>query len=533
MDSLELSLRSTLEEHPENWSVRFLVIDQILARGDQDEAAQFALSAPHPPETETDLHRVVEITGVAALPLVSAFVLRNPDNQYGHELLGSLHEMTGATDTAEAHRRVQESLQATSAPQSETEQPPSLPEQPFHEAPPIDIPAPETASGLAAPDLSQLPESYEGQGKSKQRTAKATAILVAAGVHFAIFLIAALVIILPRQTDEPEIIAEIAPPVKKKQEMQKKNVVKQTKKNSASAAAAAPMAQLMRANAVAKIALPNVTKTSRGPLGIGDADFGGGGFGGGGGGMGNGQTMFGSSGGGGLVGSFYDLKQDRKRKPTGITGASTPRFHDIMRDAARSKFSTSVLGKYYKAPLQMSYTILAVPTMDANEGPTAFNVQKEVQPKAWLVHYTGRVAPPKSGKWRFVGFFDDALVVFVNGKVVFDGSWEHCFQEPGVRQNFGGPALANGKQAVAGNWVDLSGPFRIDILVGERPGGQVGGALMVERQGDSYKKRGDGSPILPIFSTIHLDSKTRSRLRDYPYEFDKDEAVFKVTSSGY
>ena len=55
------------------------------------------------------------------------------------------------------------------------------------------------------------------------------------------------------------------------------------------------MAQLMRANAVAKIALPNVTRTSKGPLGLGDADFGSGGFGSGGSGLGSGASFFGGS----------------------------------------------------------------------------------------------------------------------------------------------------------------------------------------------------------------------------------------------
>lgn len=130
----------------------------------------------------------------------------------------------------------------------------------------------------------------------KQRGKKATAVMAALIFHFVVFLIAALVVILPPAKDDPEIVAAILPMVQKKQEMQKKNVVKQTKKTSASAAAAAPLAQLMRANAVAKISLPNVTKTSKGPLGIGDADFGGGGFGSGSGGMGSGASFFGGAG---------------------------------------------------------------------------------------------------------------------------------------------------------------------------------------------------------------------------------------------
>jgi hypothetical protein len=543
MTTVEDSLRLALEANQEDWAIRFLLIEKAVERNAKAEAVQLVVEAPHPPSREEELHRIVELAGIDSLPLVAGFVQKHPANGYGHQMLGSLLRGKGEEEVALQHFQVAESLgvfsiDEYSRPSHQIEHssglsPKSVPEE---VSSPRFIPLPVQASELQG--VSGVPAEFverefgEPQLPS-QRATKATAALVAVGFHVLIAVIAALVVILPRTQEEPEIVAMMAAPPQKKQEMQKKNVVKQTKKTSASSAAAAPLAQLMRANAMAKISLPNVTRTSKGPLGIGDADFGAGGFGSGTSGMGSGETMFGNQSGNGLIGSFYDLKQDRSRKATGITGDSAPKFNEVMQKAARSKFAPSAFSSYFKAPMELRFGILAIPTMDANQGPAAFAVQKEVQPKAWLVHYTGRVAPPARGKWRFVGYFDDALVVFVNGKVVLDASWMPCFNEKGVRQPFGGPALANGKSAVFGNWVDLQGPFQIDILVGERPGGHMGGALLAQEERGRYDKRKDGTLILPIFSTGKVEGESLERLKAFPYQFAKEEAIFRTVSGGF
>ncbi len=534
MSPVEKSLQSTLIEHPQDWSIRFLLIEKMLERGATEEVCALVIAAPEPPDREADLHRVVDLAGADAHDLVAAFVAKNPANGYGHQLLGSINVWRGDEQKAQQHFRVAESLGAPTETQAEAivERDEVFPNQvPSEKKKASPLPLPELPHEKIAP--SEPESELEGAivVTAPQRGKKATAILTAVIVHLVIALIAGLVVVLPNRKDEPEIVASIAQPSKKKQVMQKKNVVKQTKRTSSSAAAAAPIAHLMRASAVAKISLPTVTKTSTGPLGIGDANFGAGGFGIGGAGMGTGETMFGSASGEGLIGSFYDLKQDRKGKPTGITGGSPAKFNAVMQKAAQAKFSASAFSQYFKAPIDLRFGILAIPTMVADEGPAAFSVEKEVQPKAWIVHYRGRVEPPQRGKWRFVGYFDDALVVFVNGKVVLDASWMPCFNEKGVREPFKGPALANGKPAVFGNWIDLNGAFQIDILVGERPGGQMGGALMAQEEGESYKKRKDGTPILPIFATGRLDDSTLKRLKAYPYEFAKEEAIFRMVGN--
>ncbi len=286
MSGLEKSLLQTLESHPEVWSVRMFVVDAILERDAPEEAAEILCAAPEPPKKEEDLYRLAQLGGENSLTLAREFVNRNPANAYGHDVLAGIYELTGDEEKAEQHRSVAFALGgSTSAGSSHAGEETKAAGSPVSEEEFQTIPLPpETSKAVSVP----APERNESAAGKK-----ATAIIIAVGVHVLIALIAALVIILPETKDEPEIIAAVIGRPGKKHEMQKKNVMKQSKKSSASAAAAAPIAQLMRANAIARIALPNVTRTSTGPLGIGDADFGGGGFGTGGGGMGTGASFFG------------------------------------------------------------------------------------------------------------------------------------------------------------------------------------------------------------------------------------------------
>ncbi|MEM7600573.1 MAG: hypothetical protein AAF357_04065 [Verrucomicrobiota bacterium] len=310
MSELESSLTQALAQHPQDWSLRILVAEKILERAALQEAADTVNSAPCPPETEAQLHRLVELGGFGSIPLIESFISANPASGYAHTLLADLLLAHGDLAKAEQHRTVALALNSANAPavaESEShaavseeaevfatgeEGSPEAHAESDIEIPPISAPAPDLVEPTEFIDETA---GLEKQFKGKPRGAKATAILVAIGVHLLIAIIATIVVILPPNRDEPEIVAAVIGPPAKKQEMQKKNVVKQTKKTSASSAAAAPLAQLMRANAMAKISLPNVTRTSKGPLGIGDADFGGGGFGGSGDGLGSGASFFGGT----------------------------------------------------------------------------------------------------------------------------------------------------------------------------------------------------------------------------------------------
>ncbi|MES2736273.1 MAG: hypothetical protein V4672_08130 [Verrucomicrobiota bacterium] len=94
----------------------------------------------------------------------------------------------------------------------------------------------------------------------------------------------------------------------------------------------------------------------------------------------SGMTFFGKLGGDGMPGTFYDLKQTSDRKVTGYTDSEAA-YAEIINNAANKKFAPEAMKGFYKASQQMSFTFLAIPNMSANEGPKAFAVEKEVEPR--------------------------------------------------------------------------------------------------------------------------------------------------------
>lgn len=258
-----------------------------------------------------------------------------------------------------------------------------------------------------------------------------------------------------------------------------------------------------------------------------------GGLGMGGGGGGGQSTLFGmrggsrggrggGGGGNGLVGHFFDLKQgpDRNKLPYSSSFGET--FKEYIKTINRliaAGLTESATRAYYQANTPMLFgQLLISPGTSANDAPKAFGVEKEVEPRGWFVHYSGTVIPPQKGEWRFVGFFDDMLLIYINNQPVLDGSWvPMCNVGNGsydneLRQKFGGPEVSPSHHtAFFGKWVTITGPVKIDILIGETPGGHVGGLLMCQRRGTNYQLREDGTPILPLFATSNAASQRISQ----------------------
>ena len=205
--------------------------------------------------------------------------------------------------------------------------------------------------------------------------------------------------------------------------------------------------------------------------------------------------------GGSLVGTFYDLKQTSGRKPA--EGAD---YETIIKEFVRGGWNEGVLQKFYRAPQALYATQLLTPLMPADEGPKAFNVERNVQPGRWVVLYRGRISPPESGTYHFVGAGDDIMVVRLKGggldpRVVLD----RCYN---LRQDFGKTVadyhydFSNIPKGFAkGESVALNAGtfYDIEILIGEHPGGDFFAELLVEKIGTTYEKDGRGNPILPPF----------------------------------
>ena len=233
-----------------------------------------------------------------------------------------------------------------------------------------------------------------------------------------------------------------------------------------------------------------------------------------------------------LEGTFYDLKQTRKKKPSDVTNES---IRDIIHEFTNRGWKESILDDYYQASQKLYQTKIYIPIMSAEGAPAAFNCEKEVQPSRWIVVYRGMVTPPRSGKFRFVGGGDDVLVVRFNGKHVFDhgftsgtsgvylagkgirvlkeeeedaGMLEKLeedypmklpvqFHQYDTTRNWNGTigGLAVGKEFE----VEAGKNYPIEILISEIPGGLFCASLLIEEIGEKYQASTNGSPVFPLF----------------------------------
>lgn len=274
-------------------------------------------------------------------------------------------------------------------------------------------------------------------------------------------------------------------------------------------------------------------------FGSGD-DFGEGGLGAGEG-MGSGSAGgFGSSQpiAGALRGRLYDFKQDADKQPNpdyprdaaGIQRGDA--YVDYVTGIQKREFSPSALEDFFRAPQELSLTHLAIPFGPASEGPSHFGAEQEMEPSGWMAHYSGTLVVPEDGRYRFVGMGDDYLAVLIDGKERLIACW------PDIQPRIAGRWDADedsGKwssplgdqKLVVGDWIRLrrGQEIRMDLGIGERPGGMVGFVLMVEKQGEGYRRASDGRPILPLFTTAPFVPEARAEVESqfpgYDFEWEK------------
>ena len=203
-----------------------------------------------------------------------------------------------------------------------------------------------------------------------------------------------------------------------------------------------------------------------------------------------------------LIGIFYDLKQTQQRESVPNAGQNyTPSLDEFV----VSGFDETLLNRFFRAALPLYTTQLAIPMMSADGAPKAFGVENVVKPSYWAVHYKAQISPPTDGTYRFVGNFDDLLVVAINRKVVLEGNRPDTqFVKLGWKEATDkGPRVAANHLAKYGDWIDLKAgqPVDIDILIGERPGGQFHGVILYEKKGETYPRDPNGEALLPLFQT--------------------------------
>ncbi|HTJ79917.1 MAG TPA: PA14 domain-containing protein [Rariglobus sp.] len=221
-----------------------------------------------------------------------------------------------------------------------------------------------------------------------------------------------------------------------------------------------------------------------------------------------------------LVGTLYDFKQLRGRKPNPELAALNDNAEQLAYQTTfkfvNSGWAKSILYKYYKSPQKLYASQIIIPQINASEGPKAFGVEGEIKPRGFIVLYEGRVSPPETGTYRFVGAADDIMMVALDGRLVLDGC---LYWSTRLRSQFhsDNPQPASYKNKInlprgllVGNQMALKkGTFYdIKILIGEGPGGKSQACLFYQKDGINYEKDELGSPFLPVFRISNVETGT-------------------------
>jgi hypothetical protein len=210
-----------------------------------------------------------------------------------------------------------------------------------------------------------------------------------------------------------------------------------------------------------------------------------------------------------MIGILYDFKQTQDHKPTNVDPAS---YVDVLDEFFSKGWDEKVLERFYRVSRPLYTTQIFIPIFDANEAPKEFGVEKTVQPSRWIVHYKAQVSPPADGTYRLVAYADDVCAAAINGKtVVIGGRPDIRLKKTGWKPTEKREGRGISGDLVYGDWITLKKDdiVDLDVVIGERPGGQFGAFLMVQKQGDNYPPDENGNPTLPIFQVAPYDTPPR------------------------
>jgi hypothetical protein len=222
-----------------------------------------------------------------------------------------------------------------------------------------------------------------------------------------------------------------------------------------------------------------------------------------------------------LEGTFFDLKMEPDGTPTDMAQVvegmdaklekeQNEKYREVVTNFGTSWSLSRLEKKYFKAPKKKFATTFMVPYMPAQEAPKAFAVDDVVKPKRWVAYYTGKIAAPETGRYRFRGIADDAMMVRIKRDLVIDASLGKRYSDWDSNDN-NNRKFKDGRHAgmVIGDWFFLTKgkPTDMEVLIGEQPGGIFYCRLYIEQDGVEYRKGNNGQPILPIFKTQAVPEK--------------------------
>jgi len=286
-----------------------------------------------------------------------------------------------------------------------------------------------------------------------------------------------------------------------------------------------------------------------------------------------------------LQGVFYDLKQTKDRRATDAMGDPNVE-NDFTRDRIlpvlkqfvdgnwrreyddQNRVHYPELDKYYCSPTRLWNSCFYTEQIPATDAPAAFQCGKEVNTGGWVCIYSGNVVAPFSGKFRFVGYCDDILLIRFNNEIVFDYGWYSAtlainlkFMGGGYGDSFlqiltGHPENERHRRMIADSAIyskhmlDLyfprfddnhgiaKGPvleveegqvYPIEVMISEVPGGKFCMMMFVEQLDENGNPLDPNPDSLTLFRTT-LDLPEQPRQRDFP-SFKPYGPIWRVVRS--
>lgn len=235
------------------------------------------------------------------------------------------------------------------------------------------------------------------------------------------------------------------------------------------------------------------------------------------------ENLFGQAGdeGKGLIAIIYDLKQTQQRHPSGVSAGEYPA---VIREFLLKGWDEDVMNRFFRVTRPLHATQIFIPGMSADAAPKAFGVQDVIRPSEWMVHYKGQVVPPQDGVYRFAGYADDVMAAAVDGQTVLVGCRPDMDLSTVWKSKDREGANAYNGNLVYGDWIEMrkGQPVDLDVLVGERPGGEFCAFLLYQRQGQEYPKGPGGALILPVFQLAAREVPDKEGHRSPPFTIAKE-----------
>lgn len=234
----------------------------------------------------------------------------------------------------------------------------------------------------------------------------------------------------------------------------------------------------------------------------------------------------------GLAGYLYDLKFDNENEPSKLVDSKgkfdAKKFYKLFEDLIKKEFDDKTMAEYKIADECCYFRYLSVKLTQAKLAPTAFG-SSYIDPTGIVIIYEGIIEEAPQKEFRFAGTFDDAMVIFVNDKVVFYSAYQDFNRyEPDEESNQRKDGSPRG--LAYGDYITLNKDDTVKIVLAEVPGGSIGGTLQVQLKSFRYDLNSFKDPILHPFSTIAIKRDEEKELKSsgYQYEYNRmPEFVFK------